>query len=377
MRAGDEDDAAPVEEELFLHQIETQTPPCSSLTELAREVRRSRRAICESAAAAGAAAVAVGTPVLIDEETAVTPRPRYLRIREEYGELAASALACAMHVHVDVESPEEGVRVLDGIAPWLPVLIALSANSPYAGGRDTGYASWRSQVWGRWPSHGTGQAFGDLPTYRDVTERLIEWGAALDDGMTYFDARLSQSYPTVEIRVADVCTGIEETVLVAALARALVATAAEKEQRPWRSELLRAATWRASRHGLASQLVDPATMRLAPAREVIGSLLDHTRPALEEAGDHAEVRDLVEQQLAQGNGATRQRRTFERTGSLEAVVLDAVERTNAAANGIVRGQIVVKAASNTGASGLGLPEFGAGSRRTTTDFRLLDVGGRS
>ena len=333
VRAGDEDDAAPVEEELFLHQIETQTPPCSSLTELAREVRRSRQAICESAAAAGAAAVAVGTPVLIDEETAVTPRPRYLRIREEYGELAASALACAMHVHVDVESPEEGVRVLDGIAPWLPVLIALSANSPYAGGRDTGYASWRSQVWGRWPSHGTGQAFGDLPTYRDVTERLIEWGAALDDGMTYFDARLSQSFPTVEIRVADVCTGIEETVLVAALARALVVTAAEKEQRPWRSELLRAATWRASRHGLASQLVDPATMRLAPAREVIGSLLDHTRPALEEAGDHAEVRELVEQQLAQGNGATRQRRTFERTGSLEAVVLDAVERTNAAANG--------------------------------------------
>jgi carboxylate-amine ligase len=333
VRAGDAEDGAPVEEELFLHQIETQTPPCSSLEELARELRRSRQAICESAAAAGAAAVAIGSPVLVDEESTVTPRPRYLRIREEYGELAASALACAMHVHVEVDSPEEGVRVLDGIAPWLPVLLALSANSPYSHGRDTGYASWRSQVWGRWPSHGTGQAFGDLATYRDVTEHLVEWGAALDDAMTYFDARLSRSYPTVEVRVADVCAGIGDTVLVAALARALVATGPETEQRAWRSELLRAATWRASRHGLAAQLVDPATMRLAPAREAIGSLLHHTRPALEEAGDYAEVRELVEQQLAEGNGATRQRRTFEETGSLQAVVLDAVERTRTAAGG--------------------------------------------
>jgi carboxylate-amine ligase len=332
VRAGDEDDGAPVEEELFLHQIETQTPACSSLEELAGELRRSRQAICEAAGAAGAAAVAIGTPVLVDEESAVTPRPRYLRIREEYGELAASALACAMHVHVDVDSPEEGVRVLDGIAPWLPVLLALSANSPYAHGRDTGYASWRSQVWGRWPSHGTGQEFGDLATYRDVTERIIEWGAALDEGMTYFDARLSRSFPTVEVRVADVCAGIGDAVLVAALARALVATAAETEQRGWRSELLRAATWRASRHGLTSRLVDPATMQLAPARDVIGSLLDHTRPALEEAGDFDEVRALVEQQLAEGNGATRQRRTFEESGSLEAVVLEAAERTRSSAD---------------------------------------------
>ena len=95
------------------------------------------------------------TPVLVDEDATVTPKPRYERIREEYGELARTALACAMHIHVDVDDEEQGVRVLDGIRPWLPVLLAVSANSPYSRGQDTGYASWRTQIWGRWPSHGS------------------------------------------------------------------------------------------------------------------------------------------------------------------------------------------------------------------------------
>jgi carboxylate-amine ligase len=133
----------------------------------------------------------------------------------------------------------------------------------------------------------------------------------------------------VEVRVADVCPEVEDAVLVAGLTRALVATAASgsTSDDPWRSELVRAATWRASRHGLADRLVDPPSRTLAPARDVVGSLLGHVRPALEEAGDLPWVEHLVERVLAQGNGATRQRRRYEESGSLEAVVLDAVERT--------------------------------------------------
>ncbi len=329
------DDAA-VEAELFLQQLESQTPPTTDVTEIAGHLRASRRAMGEAARAAGAAAVATGTPVLADAESRVTPKPRYQRIVEEFGELARSSLACAMHVHVDVADEEEGLRALGGIAPWLPVLLAISANSPYARGRDTGYASWRYQTWSGWPSHGTGGGFSDPDDYRAVTGRLLEWGAALDDGMLYLDARPSRSYPTLELRVTDVCGDVDDAVLVTALSRALVTTEAGRAGGPppeWRDDLLRAAGWRASRYGVSDRLVDPLRLSLVPAREAIGSLLDHARDALDAAGDTALVEDQVERLLARGNGATQQRRTFERTGSLADVVFDAVVRTEASWSG--------------------------------------------
>ncbi len=138
--------------------------------------------------------------------------------------MAAGTLG--MHVHVDVADDEEAVRVVDGLRRWLPLLVGLAANSPYAGGRDTGYASWRQQVWTRWPTAGQSEPFGSAAEYRRVTEALIATGAALDPGMLYFDARLAADYPTVEIRVADACTEVDDAMLVAALCRALVETVA-------------------------------------------------------------------------------------------------------------------------------------------------------
>lgn len=322
-------DGPPVEAELFLQQLETQTPPCASIADLEREVRRSRRAVGEAAAAAGAAAVAVATPILGGEVIEVTPDPRYRRIQEGYRELARETLVCAMHVHVRVEDDEEGVRAIDGISPWLPTLLALSANSPYFRGRDTGHASWRDQLWRRLPSRGTGELFGSLATYRDVGDRLVAWGAGLDEQMIYFDARLSQSFPTVELRVADVCLDVENSLLVAALARAMVATYADREPLPgWRSDLLRAATWRASRDGIGGSLVDPRTFELASPRDVIGGLLDECREALEAEGDLELVESATETLFARGgNGATQQRRVFESTGDFTAVVDHLRERT--------------------------------------------------
>ncbi len=325
------EDDAPVEAELYLQQIETQTPPTTSMRELSSLLRASRRAVGEAAAAAGASAVAVGTPVLVDEAgqagVTITPQPRYLRIRQDYGELAQSALACAMHVHVDVDGEEEGIRVVDGIAPWLPLLLAASANSPYCDGRDTGHASWRSQLWARWPSYGTGEAFGDLATYDEVRARLQEWGTALDEAMVYFPARLALEAPTVEVRVCDVTTSVDDAVLLAALTRALVATAAEaaSDPTPWRSDLLRAASWRAARHGLDDTLVDPASSSLVPAREALGSLVAHVREALVEAGDLELVESSLEALLARGTGAVQQRAAYD--GTLAAVVADARQRT--------------------------------------------------
>jgi glutamate---cysteine ligase / carboxylate-amine ligase len=325
-------DESQVEEELFLQQIEVSTSPVESVTDLMREIRRGRKAVATAAEAAGAAAVAVPTPVLVDPQEDVTPKPRYQRIYDEFGEISRQSLACAMHVHVDVSSEDEAVAVIDRIRPWLPVLTAVSANSPYWRGRDTGYASWRTQTWTRWPSNGARESFGDVETYRWTTQKMIDWGAAFDPAMVYFDVRLSEKYPTVEVRVADVCTEVEDAALVAALARALVATAADEDHgdgSPWRGDLLRVAAWRASRYGLSGQLVHPETFELAPARHVVDALAEHVGESLDQAGDREFVADTFEQVLSRGTGAGRQRAIFEATGELRAVVKDLRERTAA------------------------------------------------
>jgi glutamate---cysteine ligase / carboxylate-amine ligase len=325
-----ETDEADVQPELFDQQLETATPPCRSAEDLLAGIRSGRRTAGESATAAGVRAVAVATPVLQDEEPDFTQAPRYQRIGADYGELARQALVCATHVHVEVADEDEGVRVIDRIRPWLPLLLALSANSPYWEGRDTGHASWRSQVWSRWPTAGSGQPFGDVATYRSVASSMIGWGGALDTGMLYFDVRLSERFPTVEVRTADVTTDVEDVVLLTLLTRALVATAAEDQQAPtWRADLLRVAGWRAARFGLAADLVHPHHARLAPVREVFDAAVRHVRPALEEAGDLDRVTESFARLSARGTGATRQRSVFEATGDLRAVVADLAERTEA------------------------------------------------
>ena len=321
-----------VDSELFRQMVETATPPCLTADEIGRHLVSARASAAKSAEAAGAALVASGAPVLADRDPAVTPDARYRRILDEFGLLARGSIACAMHVHVDVSAERDAgteTALLDRVGPWLPVLLALSANSPYWYGQDSGYASWRAQVWTRWPSHGTGERFGSRAVYESTTRRMTEWGAALDDAMVYFDARLSARYPTLEIRVADVCTDLDDAVLVAALARGLVETSARGApvHPEWRSDLLLAASWRASRYGVSGRLVDPRTMELDGARAVVQGAIDHAAEALEEAGDLDLVRELAEQVFSRGNGAVRQRRARERTGELEGVELDLRQRT--------------------------------------------------
>jgi glutamate---cysteine ligase / carboxylate-amine ligase len=331
---GESDDIEAVEEELFRPQIETATPPCATLADLDRDIRRARRQAAEAASESGAAMVAVPLPVLDDDEPRITPKPRYERIVSEYGEIGRNTVVGGMHVHIAIESDDEGVGVIDRIRPWLPVLLAISANSPYSWGVDTRYASWRSQTWSRWPSAGPPEEFGDAAGYRAATEAIIETGAAIDAGMLYFDARLAQSFPTVEVRVADVCTEVDDALLLAALARGLVTTAAGAWSRGdpapgWRTELVRAATWRAGRDGLSDKLVHPETGRLVRARDAVDALLAHVSDALDDVGDRDDVVRLLAELVSRGPGAGRQRAVFESKGTLEAVVDDLRDRTEA------------------------------------------------
>ncbi|SEG62662.1 carboxylate-amine ligase [Thermomonospora echinospora] len=320
-----------IDSELQRQQVEVCTPPCTTLDELSRHVRARRTVAAQAARAAGVRIVALATcPVAVCPS--LTPYDRYRRMADEYARVTEEQLICGCHVHVQVSSPDEGVGVLDRIQPWLPPLLALSANSPFWQGRDTGYESWRRQVWARWPSNGPTEPFGTAERYRRVVRTMIETGTLLDEGMVYFDARLSRRYPTVEIRVPDVCLIADDTVLVAALTRGLVETAAREHRAgvppaPVRTELLRSAMWRAGRSGLGGTLVHPGTWRPAPVETVVRALVEHVRPALEDAGDMADVRDLLKAPARRGNGARLQRAAYARTGRTAGVVADAVERT--------------------------------------------------
>ena len=320
-----------VEEELQQEQIETDTTPCTELGKLAHEVRAQREAAAEVASGAGARVAALATSPLPVDPT-VTAKARYGQMVREFGATARETLSCGMHVHVEIDSPDEGVGVLDRIRPWLPVLLALSANSPYAGGQDTDYASFRTQAWSRWPSAGPTGTFGSVEGYRATIESMLATGTVLDEGMLYFDARLARAYPTVEVRVADVCLRADDAVLLAGLTRALVETAA----RAWRdgeavpdvrTEVLRLATWRASRSGTASSLVHPLSGRPHPADLVVDAFVDHVRDALRDAGDHEAVTEMLATLRERGSGAARQREVFGRAGKLSDVVLDAADVT--------------------------------------------------
>ena len=327
-RASDE-----LDQELFRHQLELRTDPDHDVEEVVAQVLAGRRTAAEAAAAHGLAVAACAAIPAGIEEPQVTSDDRYRAMVETYGAVARFGTTCGMHVHVAIESDEEGVGCLDRIAPWLPVLLAVSVNSPYADGADTGYASWRTQQWSAWPSAGPTEAFGSAAGYRRACERMIASGAARDPAMIYFDARLSQEHPTLEVRVLDVATDPEDVGLLAALTRGVVETAAGRwaggaAELEWRAEELRAARWRAARHGLADRLVHPVTHELRPAREVLAALVDLVADRLEEAGDTDRVAAGVERVLA-ATGATRQRAAFERTGTLEGVIDDVVARTTA------------------------------------------------
>ena len=320
-----------LERELTLQQVETGTPVVTDLTALRTSLLQLRAEVAAAARDAGALLLATGTsPVPVSVQT--TPTERYRRMTELYGLTAREQLTCGCHVHVGVASDEEAVGALDRIRPWLSPIVALAANSPFWQGQDTAYASYRSQVWGRWPTAGATAPFGSAEAYHRCVDDLLESGAILDEGMVYFDVRLSRTYPTLEVRVADVALDVDDAVLVAALAAALVETGARQWRDhepplPVRTELIRLATWRAARSGLEGELVDVVERRPVPAHELLARLVEHVRPALEDAGRLDDVRVLLEQVQGRGTGAARQRAAFRRRGSIRDVLDLLADRT--------------------------------------------------
>jgi carboxylate-amine ligase len=319
--------------EFMRQQVEVGTAPRTDLAALADQVREHRRIANRAAEGEGLAVAALGSSP-ISVTPAVSADARYLSLLSTFRQVAGDQLINGCHVHVDTVSRDEAVAVVDRIQPWLPLLRAISSNSPFWHGRDSGYASYRSLVWGRWPSAGPTEPFGSVAAYEQTVEALIATGAVVDRGNLYFDARPSERYPTVEIRAADVCLHPDDAVLLGGLARGLVSTLSrawheEQELAPVRVALLRTAHWRAAREGLGGRLQHPLTHRPVPAAEALNTLLDFVAPALDETGDRIIVGTLVEQVLKRGTGAARQRQAFHRRASLADVARMAIKETGA------------------------------------------------
>lgn len=310
--------------ELQEQQLELYTSPHTSMSMLEAELRTLRNTAASAAREAGARVLASGTsPVAVEPRRVHTPR--YDKMAERFGIVTREQLTCGCHVHVMVTSLAEAVGVLDRIRVWLPPLLALSANSPFWQGHDTGYASFRSQALGRWPVSGPTEIFGAAERYRALVGGMLASHVILDEGMVYLDARCSHRYPTVEIRVADVCLDVGDTVLIAALCRGLVQTAAEewaagKPPPPVPTALLRLATWQAARWGNGDKLLDPLTSRPRPASDIIADLVAHVSAALRHCSDEDLVTERIQRVFVRGNGATRQRGIFEKAGRLTDVM---------------------------------------------------------
>lgn len=319
--------------ELTSCQVETTSSVATTRTELREELSRLRRIAAESAQDAGARMLALGLPPTLPRTFPITDTPRYREIGEKFGMIAHEQGICGCHVHVAVQSREVAIQVSNRLRPWLPSLLALTANSAIYRNADTGYASWRSVLWARWPSAGPPPYFESVDDYDATVAMMQDAGAMLDDGMVYWDARPSANFPTIEVRVADVPATVAETVLLATLVRATVMTALDDERLgqptpPVTAHALRAAYWKAARDGLDGDGVDLADTHAAiPAARLLDALIERVSPALETAGDLEFVRREVTRIVATGNGATRQRRAYQRRRDVADVVEAAAAAT--------------------------------------------------
>jgi carboxylate-amine ligase len=314
-------------------QVETRTEPCGTAEELYRQLVEARHALAEAAAAEGLRIVATGTPVLgAPVPPPITEGPRQDRGNATFRGLHDEVCICAVHVHVELPDRDRAVLVSNHLRPYLPTLIALTANSPYWAQRDTGYASWRTVAWQRWPVAGPPPYFTSADEYDRLVATLLEAGALVDTGTIFWDIRPSAHQPTLEIRAMDVPITALESAMLATLVRGLVLAVMPAVDRgdpgpviP--GELMRLAYWRAARDGLGGHGVDPATGRTVPAVELAERLARTAAPVLADHGVLGRVTDWLRRHTAHGDGATRQRRSEATYGRLTDVVDDLVAQT--------------------------------------------------
>lgn len=311
-----------VEHEFLDSQVEVATPPCTTASEAEDSLFGFRERLSARARDRDLVLAPTGTPPVSTHGPTghtVTQHERYQAIANGARQMARSHYINGQHVHVSIGSREEGVRAVNGLARWAPLLLAMTTNSPLWEGSDTGFHSWRHVIGSAWPLNSFPAHFSSPDEYDERVERLLRSGLLLDRGLVSWTARLSSRYPTVELRIADVQLTPTQSVNFALVVRALVDTVVRDAQDPGLEQRIDAAEvnislWAAARDSLGRTLVDPAGCRAVLAGEWIDDLLVTIAPALARTSDTERVTNYLSALKLHGSPAGTQRRIFDEAG---------------------------------------------------------------
>ena len=322
-----------IKEELLQSTVEVATEPCATVAEAIAEADELRRRAQAYADEHGVRVLSAGThPFARYEHQEVTDKPRYVELLDELQWAVERQLIFGLHVHVGLESAEQAIHVANALRTWLPELLALSANSPFWHGRDSGLSSTRSKVFDTMPRSGLPPRFGSFDEFERLVDRGVRTNSFEDYTFIWWDLRPHPRLGTIEVRICDAQTRLETVAVLVALVQALAATLAERYDRegPLPCEpitLIAENKWRAVRHGLDAELVDFTRDEERPAAAALRALAEIASPAAERLGC-AEELGLLEAVLARGDGASEQRAVAEEAGgNLLALVKWLSERT--------------------------------------------------
>ncbi|MBT8489026.1 MAG: carboxylate-amine ligase [Gemmatimonadetes bacterium] len=315
-----------VKPELHQSVIEVGSGVCETPAEIRSEVVRLRRAVADLAASDGLRILAAGTHPFsswMDQE--ITPLERYLGVEQDLQDLARKNLIFGMHVHVGIEDKEFLIDAMKVARYFIPHLLALSTSSPFWMGRRTGLKSYRSVQWRNFPRTGIPPTFNTYSEYEHIVRALVNADAIQDPSKIWWDLRPHHLYPTLEFRLCDICTRVEEAVCIAALIQAIVAKLWRLRRdnmtfRVYPLSLIEENKWRAVRYGVSGDLLDLGRERPRPAKELIEELIGwFLDDVLDDLGTRREV-EYAYTILEHGTSADRQIETFEETGELKSVV---------------------------------------------------------
>jgi len=321
-----------IKEEMHQAVVEMGTNVCENINQARDEVSYLRQQVIELAAKEGLKVGAAGThPFSHWSEQAITPNPRYDELIAEMKDVARSNLIFGMHVHVGIPSREEGLQIMNVARYFLPHLYALSTNSPFWEGRETGFKSFRSKIFDKFPRTGIPPYFASVGEYDKFVELLVKTRCIDNGKKIWWDIRLHPFYPTVEFRVCDMMMTVDEVTCVAAIMQCIIAKLHRLHQknqsfRSYRRVLINENKWRAARWGIEAKLIDFGKEEEVPFETLINELLDFIEDVVDELGCRNEV-NYVYQMLEQGTGADRQLKVFNDTNDLKEVVQYIVEQT--------------------------------------------------
>jgi carboxylate-amine ligase len=318
-----------------LHQsiVEIGTKVCRTPAEAKTELVRLRREIMRVAGQSGLVIAAAGTHPFSSWLTQeITPYERYVGVKEDMQDLAQQLLIFGTHVHIGIEDREFLVDAMNVSRYLLPHVLCLSTSSPFWMGRNTGLKSYRSIVFRNFPRTGIPKVLGSWSDFMSIVETLVATHSIPDGSKIWWDVRPNWTHPTLEFRICDVCTRVDEAVCVAAILQAIIAKCWKLRRdnmtfRVYPAELIEENKWRAVRYGLDGNLIDFGKQAELPARALIREMLDwFIADVVDDLGSRREI-EYAHEILARGTSADRQIATYQRTGDLKAVVDHLVRET--------------------------------------------------